>query len=663
MQYASAVGLDCTEWLPDELCDFILNGIDSRNVPFVHPTQRFLLRLVCARWRTIVEHPSPQWADGHLLDAWRRMPCTQVGSDARSFVTGRVLTFVGGVLFGCGPAWTVARLISTPLLPTLNGSSESFLDAGEQRDARVKALDQEASERIEAYFDLIGRRHYDGEDWCHAMVTVAIRMMGAPVTSLPTACDRCLVARSVACVLVAMDRPLVGLDYFVRHVDPDADPTSYAKGLFWFMCAVAHRGRDEAPTLLAALDLFARSSAIDFNVRDNCRRGAERLWRALAQTQSLASIRALVAGLQGTLDDALWETTRTLLHTLSNVLSNGRIMGWHLAMCHLLRETRKPGFATSLDDLFNREHWLHMTAHIPHPALLLEAHGASLDHIKPVVYTLAQRGRYADADPVMALALQRHGAAAVFDDSRFLPSIIGCSESPADAVRWATRHGYQPRPGHTSQLVTHVISKAYARVPSISLMAAMANVWPAQVMAEPNAFARILARMIECNAWDDAKRVIRMLMPIALPTIMHIEPADALPEMGDATDVRDDTSNDHGDILGIMRDGDDGAEWEVAPSEYIGSARPVSLWDGIRSGQTSVLRLDYVTHEGKIGVTYNPTRTQVLARLAHHYDPQTCAPLEAAAWRFWCGPPMPIRPNERERAFLYLVGRGLVGEP
>jgi len=105
---------DCTGWLPDELWDLILNGANVQGQGFLHPTLRFIVRLVSPRWRRIVETPSTCHARGHLRHVWRALKNTSCDDsqsweqcreekhrEREAFYAGRLVSTWGVVLFAC----------------------------------------------------------------------------------------------------------------------------------------------------------------------------------------------------------------------------------------------------------------------------------------------------------------------------------------------------------------------------------------------------------------------------------------------------------------------------------------------------------------------------------------------------------------------------------
>ncbi|AGO83809.1 hypothetical protein psal_cds_252 [Pandoravirus salinus] len=72
-----------TESLPTEILDMILNGVDERGVPFLHPAWRFAARMTHPRWAAVIASAGavgPERAN-LLRDAW----ASRAGGNLRSY--------------------------------------------------------------------------------------------------------------------------------------------------------------------------------------------------------------------------------------------------------------------------------------------------------------------------------------------------------------------------------------------------------------------------------------------------------------------------------------------------------------------------------------------------------------------------------------------------
>lgn len=646
-------------WLPDEVWDLVLNGTDSRGNALVDPRERVVLRAVCRRWRHVVGHPSPQWVDGHLATAWRMSPCSIGGGDAlkAKFATGRVATFVGAVSFVCGslacppstpdarPAIVLGRdTVATESLAvdTEDRVATPVRDGVERdRDGIVRRI----AERLKAYTSLVARKERIQAGWrseCCLLIAYLVGQLDP--LSAETQPEQCA-ARRIAPVLVALGRPHEALSFFERQFPVDVTNICaslvFVGGLFKVMRSLAYYGRDDVRVMTTALELGTRVQIRHtMQFERTCERHVLYVWRGLAQTCAIKCIRALTSVIQRQSGDAAHAAPFFPLLSGAAVVINPA----H-PICRVLAEARdraETHFGTDYGDRY----WLPDALFASDPVAVLEAHGPRAHDIKRVVSILTSADRYTDADPIVSSAIRAWGSLSDYVNASLMMHAIVKSKTLTDAIVWAARRGYVPCAGHVAQIVrARLLVLGADRRQVFTVVALLANTWPAQYMAESTATSHILENMIRGGRWRDADLLMRLLMPVALPTIGAFEKIDNVAPDSDDPSAR---QNDEPVVP---------VEWRVAdgPARPSDSRPEYSVWAAILSGITEVSCLD----ERQGALTARPHRFQVLSKLIDHYDLERNSPM-GAAWRFWCGPPTRFSIDKRDHALIRLAHHGLV---
>lgn len=632
--------------LPDELWDLVLNGVDASGACFIHPSQRSLLRLVCARWRAIIQGPSPQWARGHLTHGWRCMPFASFErpDTPAPFVCGRDVTLSGAIRFVCGVLeWTPAHLgLDRRLLCEAPAGFERLCwptqpsDMQHARPVDDSALSAQTMKCAKAYFDTVRRRRTKGGaqkavDWSTTVSDIVRGLMGVPLApesdSAEDQREHDSLVHRVSVTLVLLGHPLAGLCYFAqRNPSPIKRRVLYAENMLDLARAIALDGRDDAVLLLAALCGVARVRGISpKKFKANCWSSIVGIWASLAQTQSLESIRTLCAIIDRSTDDIVRKRTSTASCMLCDTVP----IDLNDPVWRLLRKKRDPPKEDRWGGRSIRIHWLDVLLHLDQPAPVLGAHGARVEDATFLVHALIADDRRAAAESVLDFIVQKRGADAVFDDVQSVHRIATARMPFTESLPWLARHGYEPQRGHLVDLAAMVIAKSRCMYDIWMFITTVANVWRAQLGDDPDIVGCVLGHMIETDRWDCARNLVALLAP----------------------------------ILALPRTVDDGRE-ACHPSASTGLHRQRTVWQRVLCGDILPKTLSIADDPGNDAVVKikAPKRAQVLLELLRHYDAPD-KPLKGAVWRLWCGEPEPITPVGDEYALCRLAQCGLVNAP
>jgi len=656
---------DCTAWLPDELLDLILSGTDgSGSHGFLHPLERPLARLVCARWRRLIKNPSPQWARGHLMRAWERFRAFEWDDrySCDSFVQGRVLCLPGIALFLRGPLWTPAALGLTssssdpptadPILflddesgraqehtSTRKGPNSDLRDHKKGRRQRRRRRRQEhkatcpavietqtAPEttplapdkhtcyaRIDAYCVAVGGQEKAWGTRSNFIVAFLKHLVGAKHASKCR--GTCMIER-VAAGLARLDDGVTVVRFLAASAGtPKNLPMAHM--LVALFHHIVERGHDDVRSFLAMMQLACHASPYYGDLK----RDVRKLWAILAKTASVRCISALVA----ILDDDSVKSEKLPAKTV-DLLERSRVLEGDIIqnmraqpMWHQLRLARDAN-AITYTSFFELNSWLPDAISSGALCKVLAAHGTRAMDLERALGILFQRRDvdYALADEVAELGRSRLGGLK-FNEC---PNWIISSIVPADVAAWAHRHGYVPTNGQLQEMIEDAADPLDRFSDSTKLhdiVETLVQVWPKRITSCRAALRSGIVRALANGNWACARAVIESLSRAALPAI-EADQATVWHKVSRCTPKR---VKQH--TYDSCSDGDDNDD---------------------DSGTDVHIPQDTVT------------RAVLLARLANRCDPKT-NPATFRHWRAWCGAPVPIPANVNETAVASLVMRGL----
>jgi len=615
----------CTEVLPYELWDMILNGTDAAGVPFLHACERFLARPVCRLWHRVVGEPGTR---PHIESTW--LSGEKEGlADATAFRQGRAVTLTG---IACFLFPTDAQRRALPLPPPPTTVERSRIRARLKAFSSTFALDM----RIQ---------------WQRYKINLFVNTLAG---------GRCIDDGSYVSGIDMTFNVIITLMHLSSR---DSLVTYLNTHVRWNACRpmdeivrVALYARGDQPGLcvhLMALD--ACMSVI--HAEHVVSRTARRIWKVLAETASLGSIRALVDLLASDTphpEHQRWVHDAAALLDKKTTSLYAKDDRWAQTM---MRERDSGAFLSGgqpLDDS-----WATVAVSCADPVGVLEAHGMVPAHVRDVLYTALLEERWHVADAVHARALRDNPTMDLFyargEGRASLPDILhaALARGQTRALHWLAAHDYAPTLDHTHLLFCVRRSdgsygtynaKVMRTLHMIDAILLVARLWPEAVVGCPRAVVAILRKAIKVGFWAKAANLIRALFPIFTFDTMQRVAAEyraylVLAE-GDAVD----------DAKGVM------------PADALYRFDDRTLWQAI---VTKRLR----AREGRNAlddpvdtfafVDYGTSRMGLLLALADRYDPAKSDADMAAAWRFWCGEPLAVETSPKEQAIITAARRGL----
>jgi len=629
--------------LANELWDMILNGADRHGRGFLDPAERVLPRVVCARWKSIIENPSARStrSGGHLHRAWCSMAhrFTKIGAQKRrsAFESGRMATLTGAVLFACagqvGPLDKRDPVSDSPVL---------------EHDG-----DDAMSVRVQLYCDTVGTLRMGTLHECIKRAHLVSRIIRGDLYYHDPIADG---AKRIIDVPLLDKLPLllVRLGFGRMALRVYASPEfialyrtasfKSAMTMHHFVCAVARSPYepDDMPLFLAALNLLVhhRDSFAGRGVDDAC--VGRRIWRALAVAGAVRCIAALVALVDTERDDGTTAAidrdeqgkhahidedendNRSKLVRL--VVDEAHAMGMNRSFLHYenliesLRTARMihRGATAYLDTC---KHWARHAVCGIDPVGVLRAHGTGYCDAALMYCRAAVAGLYDVALAVASAVRQEHGIA-LSDEPTIVDHLVGhVPRVGPKHIEMVARLGMAVTHERVSGFVTGAAwsYRRYHMHPTdVDVVEAIANRWPLFLIEQPSIVVDAFARMIQDGRFHHVERLIIHLSPLFDERIALFHRVDHAGK----------------------------------------GAHEPTLWDSVASG---VLRVDHIQyHEDAINYSQErPQRVLVLAKLAHYCGTDT-NPTTFAAWRFWCGTPRPLVASPIESATMVLARQGLL---
>lgn len=672
----------CWDSLPDELCDLILNGAYDGDRAFLDPTERMVPRLVCKRWRQIIEHPAPCWVAGHLHKAWLcARPYSQPAS-AKSvqsaMVRGRLATTKGLLRFVCGPDWSPADVTFFGNPSAGAGAAALSVDADKTRAAGTVGKTS-ASRRVKSALGKIP-------------AASRARAMGKTPTAAPTA--RSAVDAGTDAWVEARVRFYLGL---VRSL-----PKRYKErpnGWIRRNSRLAHYIAGRRPlchVLSSPAGLTADKLPVAM-VRAGCRLAAALhvLFAVAEKNQSLLLTnvirlaRATINAVPGPHSDCV-ESLFMVLHALRHPLLEPPIRSTdatQVRRCAQIWETLSDvaavrciralsdaidcadskARAKSLQDMLDRSladaptPLLHSFANMARVRNVLKAaRDAALASAVARIDTLVTKGvmprALGGADPVGVAVVHRAPLAHVkhlfcgalwmglfsvahqmverfpglLQTHDAMGTAIGCARDPRAVAEWALGHGFVPSHAHIAAILESGVSTLQSstrRRPTTdtTLMQIVMALWPQSLLNAPDAVRAGVLRMVQDGRWDDADGVLVALWKRRSHRLLDASglSADALQALASPVFATD------------------------------------TLWHMLGAGTVSVHRLQSTSVDDAHYPHKPPSCRAALAMLADRCYPDT-NPLSWEAWCHWCGAPTPIEASPSERRTMALARRDLL---
>lgn len=659
--------VDCTQWLPDELWDMVLSGADSRDVAFICPTQRLLLRLVCARWRLLVENPSSVWRHGHLLRAWYALPGGRRREHRTLFFSGRLATPTGALVFVCHGGDHKAPLIpiSRHGIATPYGTRDHRDDTMEicrpfdraPLDKSTETHDAQhwvshCNTRILFYVDAVCVK---GSCEPSAKLASSTRDVCTSIASGPAPFDAGKRHR-VECTtraLVALNRFEDALCLLWHNIPRSVNCFKAPDAALRVLCDVLFRA---GPRRLYWLCVGL--SVIAYMFEDHPMLMADGLmmsclWHALNRTSDVRCIDALGEILCATderrpIPDAhLPFALDDVLHTVCRITgrNDASLFTTHARMSRSLLRTRLFFFNAGSRVIGgvgeDSSGWDNAVVDGPDALSVIALYGCKRYMVeRSIRAAIVHADDLALADRIVGMVRTRQPAFCL-DAKHFVPHVLATSPRLDIVVRWfVCQGGDVPMTTLLRDCVDAVMDRDSARIHdkdaqrAAHLLEAIAHAWPAQLSADCDIVRDALAQMLRHGHWQAASLAVAAIVPLypwnsSVPLF--------------ATKKPDGRSCDE-PVDGIHSDSPMGSK--------------ESIWNRLCSGQLLVRAAD--PDDGR-APKCKPGRAYALARLADFCDPTHHAdPHAAAAWRLLCGKPTPIEGDSGERAVLSLARRGLL---
>jgi len=690
------------EALPDELWDHILNGVCSRGVPLLHPTARFWPRQVCARWKAIIEDVSDTRRE-RLALVWHGVApkwMLDPNDDARSrawsdaFCSGRLLAPAGLLPIVYGPDWY------PPLLDTRPGavgehyltSVASAFRAEAERTRRIErsssAVDgvSEAMARLDgcvaemeprfvadvhnlwsirnssdalldewrdtwrATFQYLAAHGADAsyDEFDPYVYEVAFgRLVRALVTFGYHDEAFCLTVYEHGGGGGGNDDGAPGqphnIDAFVSAANLAA-ATIYAErdNVHLFLRAMSEVVRMYDPTGRDARSNFIGEKKDMMDQRKVQKRSLQAIWSALARTGSTASISVLV----DLMSDAPSEGALERESAASDQHARGAP---RLSRAPHLRKTleaaRKRGVRLErVTASVQADMWQAAMLHGPHVLPVLLAHGLVVEHVRAAIIDALSGDRQGLADALVDMVRTHRSREDV--ENVFVQVLHHCRDLD-EAVAWALRHGYSlAREDHAALLM--LPDACHARDANDfnprrdrertthTILLTLVRAWPDVLVHAPTVIRRTVERMLDYYQIDSAIDAIAALSPLLWERVTG---------RGAATDGSDGPDQD-----GVPRRNDGNTTWEHSSSSS-------SIWDSIANGSNRSAAWALVRSPG---MSEPEIRVRALGQLIKRCDPASEDPALAAAWRWVCGTPRPVRPTAHEQEVLLLHSMGFL---
>lgn len=609
-------GACCVDWLPDELLDLVLNGTDGSGTAFFDPLERVLARMVCQRWRHVIECPSTQWTEGHLERSWCRLRFQFSKKSApagrTAFMSGRMATVTGGILFVHGPH------------PHCLVAQSAATDA--QRDSSTLAV----KERLQAYVHVVGAHMMEAEYRTTCRVApLCLLLIGE--TGLKDIAKCALETAQIAPHFLAR---MGHLSEAVRLFGTINTRPNNLQAID-FICAVARYSgpHDGVVPFLAALNVCTQCPTRWCYSYDG-RRIVAKLWRALALSGSFERTRALVSLVDGTASESLVHLVRvdamTLAPHASPFLDCANLVSLLHRMASRWLNERRPDRAP--------QHWTRSAVEGLDCLAVLHAHGARRDDIADALFEAASMERYHLIGRILAFAgsVASWNPLSVKDDNEIAARLICTASAPTRLCACIAAHGFTL----TAEQRDLIGRRLMPYEKTIDVFDAIAVTWPDTLVETPGAVANVFRWMIQHGHWDRVARLIDHLAPFFRDRIAVFTQAEAQRQ----TETRPETGTDARLVEGARTPSvwsmiaDDSADASGEPRRY-------NPWDDVNAAPVS-----------------QTSRLLILARLADLCSPRS-NPHTATAWRYWCGPPAPLAPGVVESAVFVLVQHDLYSLP
>lgn len=604
------------EWLPTELWDFILNGADSKGVPLLDPSLRVVPRLVCRRWRAVVENPMDAWTRGHLDLACQQSLSTDDNSRKRqAFLAGRVVTARSAALFVrerialfAGPFVFLPHAAAATRLPGRNSVRDARLCKGETSAATIGLY-------LESVGLDGGRRKKVGCDRFH-VDTLVDYMVGHRQISDAVGKRTRKIVGDVPSAMMALGLVADALVYIVTLHEANA---LRHRDLLRAALALVRLGRDDAHTFVHIIgDQLCMEEMRDKSGDPKENRAlAALIWGQLIRTASVRCIDALVNRIDGERD--------------ANGTGNG-------VLCRLFGYVRYPSL--SVDSLCQScDGWLCDVLVCPNPEGVVAACRSDGAHSTVAWHAIAAaliERRYDLADRFVELTAN-HGAPVAIWVDQIMRALPGRVPHASAITRWGAAHGYVPDAERLESFVDdyRIFTSRFGLHRAVqygTLLHALASTWPHEVCGARADIARGLGFLLLRGQWTSLERFVDVITPHTHRLV--------------AQGVR-------GAL--IVRNGIGTTLWDLVATSSLASHLNVDRF---------VFDVKDARLDDLLGVP-DPVdndachSASLLARLAARCD-QTRDPVRGPVWRFWFGEPSPVACAPLARSFVDLYRYGLL---